>query len=131
MHEREQGRILCSPFVTSVAHFYIRHTMQPDKREHLSVYSKLCKSCGHLDPDEPKKYSKCHHSKGNEFCPAAEVQIVVVGRALKYAKQVLAARRQRDAKGEAKILQLVTQQSAAFVERFYAYLENGVPGENP
>lgn len=95
-----------------------------DAREHFAIYSALCKKCGHLDPDEPKKYSNCHFSKGNKFCPAAEVQIVVVGKAQKYAQQVRAARAKRDARAEAKILALVGAKSTAFIERFYFYLED-------
>jgi hypothetical protein len=97
-----------------------------DNKEHLAIYSRLCKRCGHLDPDEQKKYSKCHHTKGNTLCPASDIQIVVVGKAQRYAKQVLAARAARDAQVEAQILLEVNKQSGAFQERFYHYLENGV-----
>lgn len=96
------------------------------QKEHLGLYSTLCKKCGHLDPDEPKKYSKCHYSKGNRYCPAEEVQIVVVGRAQKYAQQVIAARAARNAEAEHKILGQVMAKSAAFKERFYFFLEQGV-----
>lgn len=95
-----------------------------DNKDYLEVYSPLCKKCGHLDPDEPKKYAKCHFSKGNEDCPAGEVQIIVVGRARKYAKQVMAARNSRNPVAEANVLQLVNKQSPAFIERFYYYLES-------
>ena len=95
------------------------------QKEHLALYSTLCKKCGHLDPDEPKKYVKCHYSKGNKFCPAEEVQIVIAGKAQKYAEQVLAARNQRNPQAEVKILELVKAKSKAFVERFYYYLERG------
>lgn len=94
-----------------------------DKRDHLALYSSNCKRCGHLDPDETKKYTTCHYSKGNKFCPAQEVQIVIVGKAQKYAQQLRAARTQRDVQAEAKILQTVGAMSKAFIERFYFYLE--------
>jgi hypothetical protein len=94
------------------------------QKEHLALYSSSCKVCGHLDPQEPKKFSSCHYSKGNVHCPAAEIQIVVVGKAYRYAQQVLAARNLRDASAEARILAIVAKQSAAFQERFYAALEN-------
>lgn len=95
-----------------------------ESKEHLALYSSLCKKCQHLDPDESKRYTKCHYSKGNDFCPAKEIQIVIVGKAHKYAQQVIAARNTRDVGAEARILQIVEKQSKAFVERFYFYLEN-------
>lgn len=97
-----------------------------DNREHLSLYRRECKHCGHLDPDEPKKYSSCHFSKGNDQCPAAEVQIVVVGRALRMAVQVRHARDARNAEAEARILAAVAKQSSAFQNRFYQALENEI-----
>lgn len=95
-----------------------------DTREHLALYSAQCKKCHHLDPDEPKKYINCHYSKGNEYCPASEVQIVITGKAQKYAAQVLAARAKRDINAENRILQLVSAKSQAFIERFYHFLES-------
>jgi hypothetical protein len=95
------------------------------EKEHVGLYSPKCKSCGHLDPDEPKKYTICHYSKGNEFCPAGEIQLVVVGKARKYAQQVLAARARRDPEVETRILNLVKAKSQAFIERYYFYLEQG------
>jgi hypothetical protein len=93
-------------------------------KERVALFSKLCKKCGHLDADEPKRYSKCHYSKGNEFCPAGEIQLVIVGKAHKYAQQVIAARNARDVGAEARILQLVEKGSKDFIERFYFYLEH-------
>lgn len=94
-----------------------------ETKEHLALFSTNCKHCHYLDSSETKKY-KCHYTKGNEFCPASEIQIVIVGKAHKYAKQVLAARHSRDPQAEVRILSLVQKQSKEFIERFYFYLEN-------
>lgn len=93
-----------------------------DQRIHVALFSKKCKTCGHLDPDEPKKYS-CTFESGNEQCPAPEVQIVVVGQAIHLAHQVQQARMRRDPKDEAKILAFVSKQSEPFRNKFYSELE--------
>jgi len=95
-----------------------------ESKEYLQLYSTSCKTCAHLDPQETKKYTNCHYTKGNKHCPASEIQIVVVGKAHRYAKLVLAARNNRDPKAEGRILATVAKQSPAFQERFYAALEN-------
>ncbi len=91
----------------------------------LAFYSSNCKRCHHLDPQEKRRY-KCHHINGNvnKHCPAQEIVIVIVGKAMLYASQVLAARDRRDASTEAKILDLVAKQTDSFKERFYFALEN-------
>lgn len=99
---------------------------QADK-ERLALYSSRCKTCKHLDPAEAKAYSVCHYTKGNEHCPAAEIQFVVVGAAYRMAKQVLTARDRRDLVVETEILAKVAKQPEAFQERFYAALENPNP----
>jgi len=95
-----------------------------DKREFIEVYCQNCAVCKYLNPDADKKFN-CHYSKGNTECPASELQIVVVGKAKRYARQVLAARAKRDVLAEKKILELVSKKSQAFIERFYFYLEDG------
>lgn len=94
-----------------------------DTRDHLALYSVNCKKCGHLDPAESKKWSSCHHTKGNPYCPAKEVQIVVVGKAYRLAEQIKKARNARDAVSEARILAFVVTQTEAFKERFYSAIE--------
>lgn len=98
--------------------------MVKQKRERFALYSRNCKSCKHLDSAETNLYTKCHFSKGNDQCPAAEVEIVVVGAAYRMARQVLAARDKRDAKEEARILAAVAKESEAFQERFYSAIEH-------
>ena len=94
------------------------------EKEFLQLYSTNCKCCSYLDAQEKKKFTACHYTKGNPHCPAAEIQIVVVGKAYRYAQHVLQARNSRDAEAEARILATVAKQSPAFQERFYAALEN-------
>lgn len=101
------------------------------KKEHLGFFSENCKRCKHLFPSETRSFKICHYKfgnngLGNEFCPAADLQIVIVGRAMRWAKLVLTARSGRDAVVEARILSKVSKESQAFKERFYFYLENGV-----
>lgn len=92
--------------------------------DHLALFSTKCKRCGYLDPDEKKKYTSCHHSKGNALCPAAEVRIVVVGQATAYAQQVQKARDDRNPQQEAKLMAYVSKQNIAFQSKFYSALEN-------
>lgn len=91
----------------------------------LAFYSTNCKRCHHLDPQETRRY-KCHHINGkvNKHCPAKEIEIVIVGKAMLYAAQVTAARDKRDAQTEARILAIVAKQTDSFKERFYFALEN-------
>jgi len=101
-----------------------------EKKEHLALYSTKCKSCAYLFPDETRFYKTCHYKlgnngKGNRFCPAADLQIVIVGRIMNLVKMLKAARFKRDAKSEARILASVAKESESFIERFYHYLENG------
>lgn len=96
-----------------------------DEREHLALFSQDCKRCKHLDPAEKTAYTQCHFSKGNEYCPASDIQIVVVGAAYRLAKQLRAARDQRDATTEARIMAKVAKETEAFQERFYQAIETG------
>lgn len=96
-----------------------------DEREHLALFSNDCKRCKALDPAEKTTFTACHYSKGNEYCPASEVQIVVVGAAYRLAKQLKAARDQRDAQTEARIMVRVAKETEAFQERFYQAIETG------
>ena len=81
--------------------------------------------CKHLSPETGTVSEvECHFSKGNTQCPAEEVKFVIVGEALNYAKRVLAARDKRHPKTEAKLMQHVGSQTAAFKLKFYQYLEN-------
>jgi superfamily I DNA/RNA helicase len=86
--------------------------------EYLALYSQKCKSCGHLDPEEERKYNKCHFSKGNNECPAAEVRIAVVGEAKRLADALKRARARHDMEKEIEILSRVAKRSAAFQQKF-------------
>ncbi len=98
--------------------------MGQQPKEFLSLFSRKCKTCKHLDPEETKAWASCHFSKGNEHCPAAEIQFIIVGEAYKLAKQVVLARDTRNTAEEARILSKVSRESETFRERFYAALEN-------
>lgn len=86
--------------------------------EYLALYSPRCKRCGHLDPDEERKFNKCHFSAGNTECPAQEVRFAVVGEAKRLAGAIKKARAARDIKKEIKILSLVESRSPAFQQKF-------------
>ncbi len=90
--------------------------------DYLALYSAKCKRCGHLDPDEPRKYTKCHASNGNSECPAKEVQFAVVGEAKRYAQSVKRAKRVGDLAKEAEVLEAVAKRSAAFQHKFREWL---------
>ena len=90
----------------------------------LALYSVNCKKCSYLDPDETKRFTACHYTKGNAECPAAGVQLVVTGKARKLAKQLQIARDSRNADAESSILKQVSTKSAAFQSRFYDHLEH-------
>lgn len=84
----------------------------------LALYSPKCKRCGHLDPDEPEKFDRCHSSNGNTECPASEVQFAVVGEARRLADKVIKARSVGDLAREVEILQKVAKRSDAFQHKF-------------
>ena len=95
------------------------------EREYLALYSANCMTCSHLSEVGTRDFQECHFKNGNKQCPAAEVQLVVVGEALTYARRILRARDKRQSKLEAKLMKYVAGQSAAFQSRFYEYLDNG------
>ena len=45
----------------------------------FKLHSVKCVSCIHLFPTHPnaKAHNSCHFSKGNELCPAQEVQFII------------------------------------------------------
>jgi len=98
-----------------------------DTKDYLALYSTKCLQCSHLVENGKKAYAKCHFTKGNKHCPASEVRLVVVGKAVAYATKVLKARDAHDLKTEARLLQYVSTQSEAFKTRFYSALDSGNP----
>ncbi len=86
--------------------------------DYLSLYSKNCKRCSALDPEETKLFEACHFSKGNDQCPAREVQFAVVGEAQRYADAAIKARRTGNLSKEAKIIDAVASKSPAFQHKF-------------
>lgn len=90
--------------------------------DYLALYSSRCKTCGFLDPEETKKWTACHFSKGNTECPAKEVQFVIVGEARRYAQAVAKARKTGDLTKEVKLLEVVGKRSAGFQQKFKEWL---------
>jgi hypothetical protein len=86
--------------------------------DYLALYSRNCKKCSHLDPGEKKAFTECHFSKGNHHCPAQEVQLVVVGKAERYANALKRARAKGDLAREAQIIEAVAKKSLAFQHKF-------------
>jgi hypothetical protein len=86
--------------------------------DYLALYSSKCKRCKHLDPEEPKAFTKCHSSAGNSLCPASEVQFAVVGEAKRFAQAVRRARVKGDIDEEVRILQEVAKRPPAFQHKF-------------
>ena len=89
--------------------------------EHLALYSRNCKFCSHLDPEETKKF-KCTTAHGNTECPAQEIQFAVVGKAKRLAVDVKAARRDGDISREVLILNRVGKRTKAFQQKFNDWL---------
>lgn len=96
----------------------IHFLLQGVKVDYLALYSRNCKRCKHLDPDEDTAYDDCHFSKGNTQCPASEVRLVVVGAAERAATMLRQARKVGDLAQEAKILKAVAKKSHAFQHKF-------------
>lgn len=86
--------------------------------DYLALYSRRCKRCSHLDPEESKAYDACHFSNGNKECPAIDVQFAIVGEAKRFANALKKARRTGDLNREAEILEAVAKRSPAFQHKF-------------
>jgi len=90
--------------------------------DHLALYSRNCKKCRHLDPEEKVAFDDCHHTKGNNDCPAKEVQFAVVGLARRLADSMKKAQANSDLSRQVEILQKVEQRSPAFKQKFQQWL---------
>ena len=86
--------------------------------DHLALYSKNCKICKYLDPDEVKEFSKCHFKNGNTECPAKEVQFAVVGEARRLAAKFKAASTANNIKEQVRILEFVSKRTPAFQHKY-------------
>ncbi len=89
--------------------------------EHLALYSRNCKFCSHLDPEETRKFT-CTAKNGNTECPAQEIQFAVVGKAKRLAADVRAARLDGDIGREVLILNRVGKRTKAFQQKFNDWL---------
>jgi hypothetical protein len=97
-----------------------------DTRERCLIYSSECFSCPHViaGADATSADKECHYSKGNRYCPAAQVIFVVSGAAFSLASKLHHARDTRDAEAEAAILIEAAKLNEYARERFYAAVEN-------
>ncbi len=86
--------------------------------EYLALYSRNCKRCKSLDPEETREFDKCHFNNGNKECPAQEVQLAVVGEATRFANAVKKARSNGLIAQEVMLLQRVAKRSPAFQQKF-------------
>ena len=86
--------------------------------DHLALYSKNCKICKFLDPDEVREFNKCHYKNGNTECPAKEVQFAVVGEARRLAARFKIAMSSNDINKQVEILQFVSKRAPAFQHKF-------------
>lgn len=86
--------------------------------DHLALYSKNCKICKFLDPDEVREFNKCHYKNGNMECPAKEVQFAVVGEARRLAARFKTAMSSNDINKQVEILQFVSKRTPAFQHKF-------------
>lgn len=86
--------------------------------DHLALYSRRCKFCKSLDPDEVREFPQCHFEQGNKECPAQEVQIAVVGKVIRYVKGYVKAQSKASLSEQSKILELVAKKSPAFQFKF-------------
>ena len=90
--------------------------------DHLILYSRNCKKCKLLDPEEETTFKKCSYVSGNTECPASDVQIVVAGKARRYAAMVVKSREEGDLKKEVSLLRKVSQTPLAFQLKFKEWL---------
>lgn len=90
----------------------------------MQVFVPECLTCGYLVTGATKErpIPQCHYSKGNTHCPAAEVKIVVAGKAFLYAEKVAAARQERNIRNEVRYLNLVKKESPQFQSIFFDHL---------
>ena len=86
--------------------------------EILKLFSKNCKVCSYLDPDEKKKFDKCYFKNGNELCPAKDIRITTVGKASSMAIKYKKAKARGDLKEQSVLLDEVSNRSQIFQKIF-------------
>ena len=94
--------------------------------EYFAIYSEKCLRCSHLVEGAKKTFNKCHFRKGNDQCPAVAVKILSVGKIKRYANLIRKARVNKDPSMEQKVWTALTQESPAFLTRFYEYLNDNL-----
>lgn len=84
------------------------HLAKPDGRWVMRLYSSNCLDCNTLIPssDVEGTLKKCHHTKGNAWCPGANAVVEFVGAKF----QLLRRGREAQASGSpAKVMQFLTK----------------------
>lgn len=94
-----------------------------EQLDYLSIYSKDCLGCGHFIDSLPKTNKSCLFSKGNKECPASEITIVITGHLKSMAKNLVAARANKDPKAESAILSKIAKEPEDTKATFYLLLE--------
>lgn len=90
--------------------------------DHLALYSRNCKTCRHLDPEEKVAHDKCHHASGNTECPAKEIQFAVVGMAKRFATAMRKVQATSNLAKQIEILEAVEKRSPAFQHKYKEWL---------
>ncbi|MFA5669391.1 MAG: hypothetical protein WC967_09105 [Balneolaceae bacterium] len=68
-----------------------------DNRHKIFLYSTDCLNCYSLcSHADAKAYTKCHFSKGNEYCPAKQVSIRIGGDYKSIATKIVESMRKND-----------------------------------
>lgn len=98
--------------------------MASEPYEFLTLFSGKCLNCSHLIQGGSQLAGielvrhRCHHTDGNDNCPAQDIAIVVTGRAIRLAGLFKTAKKNGDMKRQAAILTEVADQPKAFRKVF-------------
>lgn len=100
--------------------------MPKQQKDFLALYSRDCLSCHHLIDGALPKARRCHLTHGNRACPAGEVRIIITGKLLKYANDLVRARAEQDLDAEVRILQAIGKESEDSRKTFYRLLDQAM-----
>jgi hypothetical protein len=100
---------------------------ESDSPAKLEVYSKDCLRCKALVPWETKTKMSCHHSRGNEHCPALTVQIVTRIPLEKIVPRILQAEANNDTEAIAKFYMNLAKREPWQQEIIHAAIRDNRP----
>lgn len=83
----------------------------------LTLFSDDCLKCGHLCEGAKEFFDKCHHTNGNEYCPASEIKIVIAGKAQQWARAVVHAEGANKTKRVAELYKWFSNQKPKMQEK--------------